>query len=171
MLQSNKAIEKLSLRKHSLTCDALYTITEHLLENTKLRVLDLSCNQIAFQGCEAIAKYLMGEYCALESLNLSSNKVGHYGAKALADAIENNRTLVHLDLTRNGIDDIGLKMVAVAMRQNDMLISLKLYWNHFDQSALEAFHSTREMFAANDAKLYLEYIHSTYLHNITLITF
>lgn len=32
------------------TCEAIYTITEHLLENPKLKVLDLSANKIAFKG-------------------------------------------------------------------------------------------------------------------------
>ena len=44
-----------------------------MLENTCLRVLDLTANKIAFQGCEAIAKYLIGDYCTLESLHLGSN--------------------------------------------------------------------------------------------------
>lgn len=61
MLQSNRSIEKLSLKKHNFTCDAIYTITEHLLDNNKLRVLDLSANKISFTGCEALAKYLCGD--------------------------------------------------------------------------------------------------------------
>jgi hypothetical protein len=43
-------IEKLSLRKHAFTDDAIFTITEHLLENPKIRVLDLSANKISFKG-------------------------------------------------------------------------------------------------------------------------
>lgn len=84
MLQSNRDIEKLSLISHGFNCDALYTMTEHLLENNKLRVLDLTSNRIGFKGCEALSKYLQGEYCGLESLILNSNRTGHYGAKAIA---------------------------------------------------------------------------------------
>ena len=83
----------------------------------------------------------MGDYCSLESLHLGSNQIKHYGAKALAKAIEKNRSLVHLDLTRNDIDDSGLKMIASALRDNYQLVSLKLYWNHFGQKALEEFDS------------------------------
>jgi hypothetical protein len=67
-----------------LNCDAIYTMTEHMLENNKLRVLDLTANKISFKGCEALAKYLMGDYCVLISLILASNRTGHYGAKAIA---------------------------------------------------------------------------------------
>lgn len=83
-------------------------MTEHLLENNKLRlmiyiydrVLDLTANKISFKGCEAIAKYLCGEYCVLvfymdkyifkESLILTSNRTGHYGAKAIGQALSKN---------------------------------------------------------------------------------
>lgn len=55
---------------------------------------------------------LISKYCVLESLNISSNRIGHYGAKSIAQALSKNRTLVHLDMTKNSIDDNGLKMVA-----------------------------------------------------------
>ncbi len=61
-----------------------------MLENNKLRVLDLTANRISFKGCESIAKYLCGEYCVLESLILTSNRTGHYGAKAIAQALSKN---------------------------------------------------------------------------------
>ena len=138
-LQSNKSLEKLSLKKHAFTCEAIYIITEHLLENNRLRVLDLSANKIAFKGCEAIAKYLKGEFCALESLILSSNRLGHYGAKAIAEALTVNKTLVHLDMIKCEIDDNGLRMVE-SLDVNETLFSLKLFWNHFDQESLKVFH-------------------------------
>ena len=131
MLQSNRSIEKLSLQKHAFNCDAIDTITEHLLENNKLRVLDLTANKISFKGCEALAKYLCGEYCVLESLILASNRTGHYGAKAIAQALSKNRTLIHLDMTTNDIDDNGLKMLAECLETNEYLVSLKLYNNNF----------------------------------------
>lgn len=52
-----------------------------MLENNRLRVLDLTANKISFKGCESLAKYLCGEYCVLESLILARNRTGHYGAK------------------------------------------------------------------------------------------
>ena len=123
MLQSNRSIEKLSLQKHAFNCDAIYTITEHLLENNKLRVLNLTANKISFKGCEALAKYLCGEYCVLESLILASNRTGHYGAKAIAQALSKNRTLIHLDMTTYDIDDDGLKILAKCLETNEYLVS------------------------------------------------
>lgn len=74
----------MSIKKHRLNCDGIYQITEHLLENNKLRVLDLTANKVSFKGCESLAKYLSAEYCVLESLILKANRTGHYGAKAIA---------------------------------------------------------------------------------------
>ncbi len=75
----------------------------------------MTANKISFKGCEALAKYLTGEYCGLESLILRSNRCGHYGAKAIANAISRNRTLIHLDMVKNDIDDNGLKMMAESL--------------------------------------------------------
>ena len=140
MLQANRGLERLSLRKHEMTCAAIFTLTEHLLDNNKLKALDLSANRISFEGCQSLAKYLTGKYCALESLVLASNRTGHYGAKAISQALSKNRSLIHLDMTRNDIDDGGLRMIAESLETNFALVSLKLYWNHFGEAALKEFH-------------------------------
>ena len=84
MFQNNVGLQKLSIRKHKLRDDGIYIIMEHLLENNTLKVLDLNANEISFKGCEAIAKYMKGENCSLESLHLANNKCSDYGAKAIA---------------------------------------------------------------------------------------
>lgn len=115
MLQVNRGLEKLSVRKNLLNCDAIYTIKQLALENNRLRVLDLAANKIAFKGSEALHDLLISKFCVLEALNLASNRLGHYGAKAISQALAKNRTLIHLDMTHNGIDDNGLKMVAESL--------------------------------------------------------
>jgi len=82
------------------------------LENNTLKVLDLNSNEISFRGCEAISKYLKSDNCSLESLHLSSNKCSDYGAKAIAQAIAVNRSLIHLDMSYNEINDMGLTLFA-----------------------------------------------------------
>jgi Ran GTPase-activating protein (RanGAP) involved in mRNA processing and transport len=140
MLQSNQGLEKLALRKHAINSEGLYIMTEHLLDNNKLKILDLSCNKINHKGCESIGKFLLGDNCVLESLNLANNRTGHYGAKYMAMALAKNRTLIHLDMTTNDIDDDGLRMIGESLFENSQLVSLKLYNNHFDQSSLKVFH-------------------------------
>jgi hypothetical protein len=43
-------LQKISMGKHQLRDDVLYKIIEHLLENNKLKVLDLSANETLFKG-------------------------------------------------------------------------------------------------------------------------
>lgn len=112
MFQNNEGLQKLSIRKHKLRCDGIYIMMEHLLENTTLKVLDLNCNEIAFKGCEAISKYLRSEACSLESLHIANNKCSDYGAKAIAQALAVNKSLIHLDMTYNSINDLGLTLFA-----------------------------------------------------------
>jgi Ran GTPase-activating protein (RanGAP) involved in mRNA processing and transport len=122
----------------------VYIIMEHLLVNATVKVLDLNANEITFKGCEAIAKYLKGENCTLQSLQLSNNKVSDYGAKALAQAVAVNKSLIHIDLTYNNINDYGLTMFAQALAYNETLMSFKLFGNHFGQESLKLFCSIFE---------------------------
>ena len=131
MFQNNVGLRKLSLQKHKLRDDGIYIMMEHLLENNTLRVLDLNSNEISFKGCEAIAKYLKGENCTLESLHLANNKCADYGAKAIAQALSINRSLIHLDMTYNNIEDLGLTLFAQSLSQNSTLMSFKVFGNHF----------------------------------------
>ena len=118
MFQSNVGLQKLSIRKHQLRDDGVYIIMEHLLENNTLKVLDLNANEIAFKGCESIAKYLRHQDCSLESLHLAANGCSDYGAKAIAQAIAQNKSLLHVDMTHNQINDLGLTFFAQSLSHN-----------------------------------------------------
>ena len=139
MFQNNVGLQKLSLQKHKLRDDGVYIMMEHLLENNTLRVLDLNANEISFRGCEAIAKYLKGENCTLESLHLANNKAADYGAKAISQALAVNDRLIHLDMTYNNIEGFGLTLFAQSLAQNSTLMSFKLFGNTFGQECLRLF--------------------------------
>lgn len=140
MLQNNLGIQKLSMKKHKMRCQGTFTIMEHLLENNTLRVLDLTANEIRFQGCEAISKYLKSDTWTLESLHLGTNEWGNYGAKAIAQALPINKSLIHLDMSHNQIEDFGLIQISQALRENSTIMSIKFFGNHFGQSWLELFY-------------------------------
>lgn len=140
MLAINTSLQKLSLKKYRLRCDGMFTLSQHLLENNVLRVLDISCNEISADGAEALAVYLANPNCVLESLNISSNRLVDLGAKAMAQAISQNNTLIHIDLTNNNIQNEGLSRLAEALFHNTTMLSFKLFGNHFDQECLKLFH-------------------------------
>ena len=43
---------------------------------------------------------------------MNNNRTGYFGARAIAEALEHNSTLVHLDMTTNDITDDGLFLLA-----------------------------------------------------------
>ena len=112
---------------------------DKLRENNTLKVLDLNANEISFQGCEAIAKYLKNENCSLESLHLANNKCSDFGAKAIAQALAVNKSLIHTDMTHNDIKDFGLTFFAQSLLHNTTLMSFKIFGNHFGQESLNLF--------------------------------
>lgn len=140
MFQNNLGIQKLSMQKHKLKCQGIFTVMEYLLENNTLRVLDLTANEIRFQGCESIVKYLKSETWTLESLHLGANECSNYGAKAIAQALPVNKSLLHLDMSHNNIEDFGLMQIAQALKENSTIMSIKFFGNHFGQDSLELFY-------------------------------
>lgn len=145
MLANNVGLQKLSLRKYKLRCDGIYTIMEHLLENNKLKVLDLSANEIAVEGCAAIGKYLKQEGCVLESLILANNKARDLGAKTIGQALAGNKSLCYLDFTYNEAHDDGLSRIAESLDINTGLKMLKLFGhNYFGQEAMGLFFKLQE---------------------------
>jgi Ran GTPase-activating protein (RanGAP) involved in mRNA processing and transport len=140
MFQNNLGIQKLSMQKHKMRCAGVFTIMEYLLENNTLRVLHLTANDIRFQGCESIAKYLKSETWTLESLHLGANEWGNYGAKAIAQALPVNKSLIHLDMSHNQIEDFGLMQLAQALGENSTIMSIKFFGNNFDQDSLDLFY-------------------------------
>ena len=141
MISINQGLQKLSLRGFRLRCDGIYTLSLHLLENKRLKVLELSCNQIGPDGAQSLATYIKASDCVLESLFLKANKLGDLGAKAMAQAIAENRSLIHIDMTNNNIHDLGLCRVSEALSVNTTLLSFKLFNNHFGQASLRLFHA------------------------------
>jgi Ran GTPase-activating protein (RanGAP) involved in mRNA processing and transport len=155
MLSINSSLKKLSLRKMRLRCDGIYTLTNHLIENNKLRILDLSCNEISSDGAQYISRFLKNEECKLESLILAVNKIVDLGGKYMAQALAVNRSLIHIDLKNNNIGDEGLSRIAESLFHNQVLMSFKLFGNHFDQQSLKLFH--RLFKTEKDFKYYADF--------------
>lgn len=123
--------------------DGIRQLVSFLLENKTLRVLDLRCNEIGAEGAKSLGTLLKTD-CQLTSLNLSANRIGEkgnaQGAKAIAEALFNNRMLTHLDLNHNELCGEALQLIAANVDQNSTLESLALFHNTWDQPAAYKFH-------------------------------
>ena len=135
----NGGLEKLSLRLNMIRWEAVMIIFEKLYHNKYLKVLDLSGNQIDFQGAIHLKKWLKDDNIQLESLNLSHNKLYDRGAKILSEGLVTNTILVHLDITSNQIHDEGMEYFATNLEQNKGIKSIKLFWeNEFGKNSIDA---------------------------------
>ncbi len=63
---------------------------------------------------------------SLTTLGLASTEIGNEGAVALAEALEGNRTMLHIDLRRNGITMAGIMALHLSMKHNNTLCTLAL---------------------------------------------
>ena len=81
------------------------------------------------EGAKLLADALQ-QNRTLTSLNLAGNQIGDEGAKALAEALTQNRTLTSLSLGANNIGAEGVKALADALKQNRTLTNLDLGANN-----------------------------------------
>jgi Ran GTPase-activating protein (RanGAP) involved in mRNA processing and transport len=139
VLKINKHLEKLCLRKCSITDEVLTIMLKEANLNDVLKVLDISANLISYKGCFAISDYLKSPYCGLQSLILSSNSVSNLGAQIIARALKTNESLVHLNLNNNGLKEEGILYLANMFEKNTSLVSLSLFWSEFGRIGMQEF--------------------------------
>ncbi len=72
----------------------------------------------------------------MNSWDFSKSVIGDDGAKALAEALETNKTLTGLDLAYNNIGDSGAKALAEALETNTTLTTLGLTFNDISKSLM-----------------------------------
>ena len=139
MLLSNDFLEKISMRFHKLRFDGCKILFHHLESNSNLQVLDISNNQICFQGISFISEYFTDKsykkektkFPNLLSLNLSGNHMHNQGAVILSDGIANNCTLAYLDVSNNGIKNDGLFKLAEGLFENKTIQYFKAFKGNF----------------------------------------
>ena len=140
--EKDGGLEKLSLRLNMIRWEAVMIIFEKLYHNRYLKVLDLSGNQIDFQGAIHLKKWLKDDNIKLQSLNLSHNKLYDRGAKILSEGLVTNTCLIHLDITSNQIHDEGMEYFATNLEQNKGIKSIKLFWeNEFGTNSIQALYN------------------------------
>ncbi len=93
----------------------------------RLVKLDLRENSAGNEGAEALAEeFLAVPHCSLRELSLAKNGVGDRGFRALAKAMEQNRSVIRLDLSKNQIGDSGEKAIATMIMKNGVLEELDI---------------------------------------------
>ena len=123
-------IEKLYLRRCSLTSDGVGEVMSGLNDNHTLRELKLSGNQIRSEGAVTIATMLKTN-SSLETLYLDGCSIDSSGGVELGTALERNKTLRVLRLSGNALGDDGVRGLIVGLENNS---SLEALWLTDDKS-------------------------------------
>ncbi|CAK6962733.1 dynein regulatory complex subunit 5 [Scomber scombrus] len=126
-LKSCKTLKVLRLHESQIEDKKCRLLVKHLLDHPSLRELDFSHNLIGDRGARAVGKLLTSS--KLEILNMCDNDIRDHGAKAIAQALSKNSTLLSLNLRLNQLRDEGGQAICKALLNNSTLLDLHLGGN------------------------------------------
>ena len=136
-LKHNCSLEVLKLSGNSISCKGAKSISE-AMHKSKIQKLDLSRTCISVDGVIAISEYLMADN-TLRLLNLSDNPgIRDDGVMYISDSLKANNTLLELNLSRIGIGDKGANSIARAVQVNRALQKLDLSCNYISKDMVTA---------------------------------
>jgi len=132
---TNRTLQILSISNISLA-EGIELLSEGLANNKSLVSLDVSKNFIEGKHIENFCKALVQSQ--LQKLNLSSNKIGDKGSKALAFMLSNGYQgyfpLMNLDISENSISGKGAVKLFQALRFNNIIEEFSVHSNNFGSS-------------------------------------
>ena len=106
-----------------------------------LEKLNLSCNNIGFNGIENIIEHLNNEKCSLKKLNLAKNFLGNNGISKLSECFKYNKSIVSLNVAENHIFNEGLINFSknIISKYNETLKKLNFKFNSITNEGILAF--------------------------------
>jgi hypothetical protein len=144
-LATNTSVEALTLIKvrnqSSVSCYQLGELFARVLQQNKTlrRIFMYDCN--ATDGFIRLMAIGLRDVTCLQYLSLHKGFIGNDGAIALANIIENNRTLIEVSLSMNYIGNTGAIALANAVKNrtnNVELFTLELSSNCIGEMGLQA---------------------------------
>jgi Ran GTPase-activating protein (RanGAP) involved in mRNA processing and transport len=138
MLLSNSSLKTLCLSDNNLDDQDLLLLAQALTQNklVPLKSLKLSFNQITCQGVECLMNAVWGSQ-TLRELKLDNNKIKDRGTQLCA-VVLTVVALETLDLSFNKITTIGIKALMKNLSENSSLLSLGLSGIPIDLNASKA---------------------------------
>ena len=133
IIKNNSGLEELYLYNNDLKSSAI-VILKALQGNSKLKVLNLGCNNMTGQVAEDVA-IIIKNNSDLEQLNLFDNDLKS-SAVVILKALQRNSKLKVLDLGSNNMTGQVAEDVAIIIKNNSGLEELYLYNNDLKSSAI-----------------------------------
>jgi Ran GTPase-activating protein (RanGAP) involved in mRNA processing and transport len=123
----NKQCNQLRLNRNKISSVGVSIIAKILNENTTLKTLVLSYNDLGDMSVHCLAKSLSLNHSSLDQLYLDSTGITDEGARYLAEMLKSNSTLKSVFLDKNNIGDRGIELLANALiHHNSTLIHINL---------------------------------------------
>jgi len=138
----NDRITKVSLRGCNIGDAGAAKFGKALREQSPMRALDLSFNNISGDGMNALSQSLRTS--SLSVLDLGSNHLGNKGVSQLATSLAKSSALTVLYLDRNDISDSGAVALSKAISQNTALNELHLARNRFTEDGRKVLEESKE---------------------------
>ncbi|KAJ7375826.1 hypothetical protein OS493_038576 [Desmophyllum pertusum] len=117
-----------------------YTAIVYFIKHLELNVLNLSVNNITYQGVSFLCDALKDVNCKLTRLDLSGNEIDDQGVSHLCDALNDvNCKFTKLDLGNNKITDVGVSYLCADGQNaliNSELTKLDLRYNRITHKAV-----------------------------------
>uniref|UniRef100_A0A4W4H9V7 NACHT domain-containing protein n=1 Tax=Electrophorus electricus TaxID=8005 RepID=A0A4W4H9V7_ELEEL len=148
---SHCELEIIRLTSCMVTGESCRYLANALKENSTLRELDLSCNDLQDKGMKKICSVLKSSHSNLEVLRLSDCKLTEQSCKDIASVLQNaNSYLKDLDLGDNDLKDLGVELLSVGLKSSncslEILRQLDLCYNY-------AFQELKQLFSHQTCKL------------------
>ncbi|XP_062848750.1 NLR family CARD domain-containing protein 3 [Trichomycterus rosablanca] len=121
-------IQSLSMADSSISSKGINPLSQALMVNRTLTVLDLHGNNIGIKGAKKLADALKMNQ-VIVSVNLQGNNIQDEGARALAEVLQSNRKLTTLNVQKNNIGPEGVKRIAESLKKNQILQDLNVSSN------------------------------------------
>ncbi|KAL0229348.1 hypothetical protein GEMRC1_013966 [Eukaryota sp. GEM-RC1] len=102
-----------------------------------ITMLDLRCNRIGSEGARALAEALKVNSTIIE-IYLDKNSIGPEGARALAEALKVNSTIIEIYLDKNSIGPEGARALGEALKVNSTITHISLFANSIGSEGARA---------------------------------
>jgi NLR family CARD domain-containing protein 3 len=138
MLLSNTSLQSLCLSDNGIDDQDMLVLSQALTQNkiVPLESLVLSFNDITCSGVESLMNALWGSK-TLRHLKLDNNKMQDRGAQLCA-VVQTSIALESLDISYNRVTTIGIKALMKNLSENNSLQSLSICGIAVDQNASKA---------------------------------
>jgi Ran GTPase-activating protein (RanGAP) involved in mRNA processing and transport len=139
VLLENCTLETIDLSENTLGLNHCHAICESLRRSSCLRELNLSGNDIVLDDHGAQALNDLLENTPLRMMDVSQNQITTQGIAVLAHGLRGNSFLRELRLEFCGIRNDGLIQLGEALVENSTLEIVRLEGNVFDQDVVSRF--------------------------------